>query len=45
MIPVALMAEFRGEATRREGPVSKAGLAFMIMTWIAAVALLVWMMA
>jgi uncharacterized membrane protein YkvA (DUF1232 family) len=48
MIPVALMAEFRDEATRRERPVSKAGLAFMILTWIAAAALLLrvfWPMA
>lgn len=42
MIPMALMAEFRDEATRRERPVSKAGLAFMILTWIAAAALLLW---
>jgi hypothetical protein len=38
-----MMAEFRDEATRREKPVSKAGLAFMIVTWFAAAALLLWL--
>ncbi|QKC86228.1 YkvA family protein [Mesorhizobium sp. NZP2077] len=40
LVPADLMAEFRAEATRREKPVSKAGLAFIVAVWtVAAVAL------
>ncbi|CDX16174.1 conserved hypothetical protein [Mesorhizobium plurifarium] len=40
LVPADLMQEFREEAMRREKPVSKAGLAFMIALWaLAAVAL------
>lgn len=42
LVPADLMAEFRAEATRREKPVSKAGLVFMIAVWILAAILLVW---
>jgi uncharacterized membrane protein YkvA (DUF1232 family) len=40
LVPADLMQEFREEAMRREKPVSKAGLAFMIALWaLAAVTL------
>lgn len=43
LVPPALMAEFRAEASAREGrPVSRAGAAFIIALWIAAALLLVW---
>lgn len=36
LVPSDLMQEFRDEAMRREKPVSKAGLAFMIALWVLA---------
>lgn len=39
MIPPALMAELRAEAVLRVRPVSKAGLAFMVVVWVACLAL------
>jgi uncharacterized membrane protein YkvA (DUF1232 family) len=36
LVPSDLMQEFREEATRREKPVSKAGLAFIITLWVLA---------
>ena len=43
MIPDALMAEFRAETTSREKPESRAGLAFILLIWTAAAAMLLWM--
>ncbi|TGQ27422.1 MULTISPECIES: YkvA family protein [unclassified Mesorhizobium] len=43
MIRVALMEEFREKATSHAKPVSKAGLAFMLLVWILAAVLLMWM--
>lgn len=45
MIPPALMAEFRAAALLRDKPVSRAGLAFMIVVWLACLALLTWWVA
>ena len=42
MIPSALMAEFRAEALLRDKPVSRTGLAFMIVVWLACLALVTW---
>ncbi len=42
LIPPALMAEFRREAAGREKPVSRAGLVFMILVWLAGLGLLGW---
>lgn len=42
LIPPLLMAEFRAEATRRDKPVSKAGLTFVVVVWIAVAALTGW---
>jgi len=42
MIPPDLMAEFRAEAALREKPVSRAGLAFMIVIWLGCLALVSW---
>ena len=42
LIPPALMAEFRPEAAGREKPVSRAGLVFMILVWLAGLGLLGW---
>jgi uncharacterized membrane protein YkvA (DUF1232 family) len=36
LVPSDLMQEFREEAMRREKPVSKAGLAFIITLWVLA---------
>ncbi|MDX8534712.1 YkvA family protein [Mesorhizobium sp. VK25A] len=43
LVPADLMQEFREEATRREKPVSKAGLAFMIALWVLAALWLTWL--
>ncbi|TGQ16513.1 MULTISPECIES: YkvA family protein [unclassified Mesorhizobium] len=43
MIPVALMEEFREKAASQAKPVSKAGLAFMILVWIVSAVSLTWM--
>jgi uncharacterized membrane protein YkvA (DUF1232 family) len=43
LVPAELMREFREEATRRERPVSKAGLAFMIALWALAALALAWL--
>ena len=42
LIPPDLMAEFRREAAGREKPVSRAGLVFMILVWLAGLGLLGW---
>lgn len=42
LIPPPLMAEFRLEAARRDKPVSRGGLAFMILVWLACLLLLAW---
>ncbi len=42
LIPPALMAEFRREAAGRDKPVSRAGLVFMILVWLAGLGLLGW---
>jgi uncharacterized membrane protein YkvA (DUF1232 family) len=43
LVPADLMAEFRAEATRREKPTSKAGLAFVVAAWIIATIALAWL--
>jgi uncharacterized membrane protein YkvA (DUF1232 family) len=43
LVPPDLMQEFREEATRRDKPVSKAGLAFMIAVWVLAALALTWL--
>jgi uncharacterized membrane protein YkvA (DUF1232 family) len=43
LIPTDLMAEFRAEATRRERPTSRAGMAAIIAIWVAIAALLMWL--
>ena len=44
LIPPALMAEFRAEATRREAlPRSRAAAAAIIALWLGAAALLLWL--
>lgn len=42
LIPADLMNEFRAEAALRDKPVSRAGVAFMILIWIAVGGLLAW---
>lgn len=42
LIPAPLMAEFRAAAAARDKPVSRAGLMFMIVVWLAIAALLAW---
>ena len=43
LIPADLMAEFRTEATRREGaPRSTVAAVVIVLTWIAAAGLLLW---
>jgi uncharacterized membrane protein YkvA (DUF1232 family) len=43
LVPPALMAEFRAEASARSGrPVSRVGAALIIALWIAAALLLLW---
>lgn len=39
MIPVPLMTEFRERAVRQDKPVSMAGLAFILLFWLAMLAL------
>jgi uncharacterized membrane protein YkvA (DUF1232 family) len=43
LVPANLMQEFRDEAMRREKPVSRAGLAFMIALWALAALALAWL--
>jgi uncharacterized membrane protein YkvA (DUF1232 family) len=44
LIPAPLMAEFREAARQWEGrPVSYAGLFFIVVLWLAAIALAVWL--
>ena len=44
LIPPTLMAEFRAEAARREArPTSRAAAAAIVALWLAAAALLVWL--
>ncbi|MEI9403771.1 YkvA family protein [Mesorhizobium argentiipisi] len=43
LVPADLMREFREDAMRREKPVSKAGLAFMIALWALAALGLTWL--
>lgn len=42
LVPPPLMAEFRQEAARRDKPVSRGGLAFMVLVWLACLFLLGW---
>jgi len=42
MIPPNLMAEFRAEAALRDKPVSRAGLAFVIVIWLSCLAIFSW---
>jgi uncharacterized membrane protein YkvA (DUF1232 family) len=42
LIPPALMAEFRREAAGRDKPVSRTGLVFMLLVWLAGLGLLGW---
>ena len=44
LMPPELMAEFRAEATRRAArPVSRIGAAAVVLSWIAAAAVLIWL--
>lgn len=43
LIPAPLMAEFRAAAERREKPVSRAGLAMIVLAWAGGAALLAWL--
>lgn len=44
LVPPPLMAEFRAEADlRAERPVSRVAAAFIVILWIAAAALLLWL--
>ena len=43
LVPAGLMAEFRGEAERREAePASTAGAVAIVALWVGAAALLLW---
>lgn len=42
LIPTDLMDEFRAGAALRAKPVSRTGLAFMILVWLACLSLLSW---
>ena len=42
LIPAPLMAEFRAEAARRDKPLSRAGLGFIVAVWLAALTLIGW---
>ena len=42
LIPAPLMAEFREQAALRSKPVSRAGLAAIIVIWVAMAALIGW---
>lgn len=42
LIPAPLMAEFREDATQRDKPVSRVGLAFMIVVWVVLAAAIAW---
>ncbi len=42
MIPAPLMMEFRAEAAKRDKPVSRAGLAFIVAVWLTVLALIGW---
>ena len=44
LVPSDLMQEFREEAMRRERPVSKGGLAFIIALWVLAALTLAWLL-
>jgi uncharacterized membrane protein YkvA (DUF1232 family) len=44
LVPVDLMQEFRNEATRRAKPVSRVGLAFVVVIWIVAALFLAWLL-
>ena len=44
LIPPVLMAAFREEALRRDRPVSRAGLAFIVAVWIVLVGLAGWIL-
>ncbi|AZO08817.1 MULTISPECIES: YkvA family protein [unclassified Mesorhizobium] len=43
LVPGDLMQEFRDQAARRDKPVSKAGLAFMVAVWVLAALALLWL--
>ena len=42
LIPAPLMAEFRAEAVKRDKPVSRGGLAFIVVIWLASLLLIGW---
>jgi len=43
LMPPLLMAEFRAEATQRaERPISRAGLAFILVIWLACLIFILW---
>lgn len=42
LIPAPVMAEFRVEAAKRDKPVSRAGLAFIVAVWLGVLALIGW---
>ncbi|RWB67414.1 YkvA family protein [Mesorhizobium sp.] len=43
LVPGDLMQEFRDQAARRDKPVSKVGLAFMVAVWVLAALALLWL--
>lgn len=43
MIPERVMTELRSMAASRDAPVSRTGMAFVVIAWIAAAAALVWL--
>jgi uncharacterized membrane protein YkvA (DUF1232 family) len=43
LVPPELMAEFREEAAQRDKPVSRAGLAFIVVIWVLLAAVLTWL--
>lgn len=45
LIPDRLMREFRAWAIRRERPRSRAGIALVVLAWVAATGLLFWLFA
>lgn len=42
LVPAALMVEFRAAAVLREKPVSRVGLAFIMLIWLSCLGLIIW---
>lgn len=43
LVPAKLMAEFRAEAIRCSKPTSRAGMAFIVLTWTVVAAAMMWL--